>query len=126
MAFLKLFPHEGRDALTVSDVIRRLNDEFLVVDTDRDGGRDHVAAMIATALGFSDELPGKQERIAWLQSVQDTAVYVLFGDDQITMAGCCIMADTALFFGSRDEVDGPARPLVERAASALGYTVFEG
>jgi hypothetical protein len=30
------------------------------------------------------------------------------------------------FFGTPDEVDGAARPLVERAASVLGYTMFEG
>ncbi len=126
MAFVKLFPPEGRDALPVADVIERLRDEFDVVDADPDAGQDHVAGMIAATLRFSDAVPGKQERLAWFQSVQDSAVYVSFGDDLGVVANCCVMPDSELFFGHGDEVDGPARPLVDRAAVALGYTVFEG
>jgi hypothetical protein len=126
MAFIKLFPPEGRDALPVSDVIRRLEEEFDIVDADPDEGQDHVAGMIAATLRFSDALPGKQDRLAWLQAAQGAAVYVSFGDDLGIMAGCCVMPNAELFFGSRDEVDGPARPLVERAAAALDYTLFEG
>jgi hypothetical protein len=82
--------------------------------------------MIAVTLQFSDDLPGKQERLAWLQSVQEEAVYVSFGDELGLVASCCVMPDSGLFFDSPDELNGPARPLVERAADALGYTVFEG
>ena len=82
--------------------------------------------MIAAILGFSDSIPGKQERLAWLQSIQEAAVYVYFGDDLNTMAGCCLKPDTELFFDSPDEIHGPARPLVERAAAALGYTLYPG
>lgn len=64
--------------------------------------------------------------MAELQSVQDAAVQVSFGDDLGLVASCCVMPDSELFFGSPDEVDGPARPLVERAASALGYEGYEG
>jgi hypothetical protein len=126
MAFVKLFPPAGRDALPIADVIRRLEDEFAIVDADPDKGQDHVADMIAAMLRFSDAVPGKRERLAWLQSVQDAAVYVSFGDDLDTIAGCSVMPESELFFGSPDEVIGPARPLVERAASVLGYTLFEG
>jgi len=126
MAFIKLFPPEGRDALPVEDVIRRLRDEFDVVGADPDAGQDHVAGMIAATLRFSDSLPGKQERLAWLQSVQNEAVYVSFGDDVGLVASCCVKPDSELFFDSPDEIHGPARPLLERAASVLGYTVFEG
>ena len=51
---------------------------------------------------------------------------VSFGDNLGLLASCCVMTDSELFFGSPDEVDGPARPLVERAASALGYEVYPG
>jgi hypothetical protein len=74
MAFIKLCPPQGRDPLPVADVLRRLRDEFNFVDVDADAGQDHVGGMIAAALRFSDSLPGKQERLAWLQSVQDAAV----------------------------------------------------
>ena len=82
--------------------------------------------MIAATLRFSDALPGKQERLAWLRSVQNEAVYVSFGDELGLVASCCVKPDSELFFDSPDEIHGLARPLLERAASALGYTVFEG
>jgi hypothetical protein len=126
MAFIKLFPPERGDALPVKEIIRRLWDEFEVVDADPNAGQDHVAGMIAATLRFSDALPGKQERLEWLQSVQKDAVYVSFGDDLGLVASCCVKPDSELFFDSPDEIDGPARPLLDRAALALGYTVFEG
>ena len=125
MAYLKLFPREGCDALPVADVIRRLQDEFAGVDADADAGQDHVAAMIAATLRFSDSLPGKQARLSWLQSIQNEAIYVSFGDDLGLLASCCAMPGSELFFDSPDEINGPARPLVERAASALGYTLYD-
>jgi len=125
MAFIKLFSPEGRDPLPVKQVIRRLRDEFKVVDANPDAGQDHVAGMIAATLRFSDSLPGKQERLAWLQSIQDDAVYVSFGDDLGLVASCCVQPASELFFDSPDEIDGPARPLLERAAKALGYTVYD-
>lgn len=126
MAFIKLFPPDDKPALSVARVIRRLRDEFSFVDENPDEGQDFVASMIAATLGFSDVIPGKQERLQWLQSVQEHAVLVSFGDDLSIVASCCVLPDSELFFGSPDEVDGPARPLVERAASALGYTIYEG
>lgn len=123
MAFVKLLPPEGGDVLQVADVIRRLKNEFSIVHTDAEAGRDHIADIIAATLRFSDRVPGKQERIAWLLSVQESAVYVSFGDDLAVSASCCVKPDSELFFGNPDEVDGPARPLVERAASVLGYRV---
>ena len=119
MAFIKLVPPDGHDALPVDEVICRLRHEFDVVDADPDAGQDHVAGMIAATLRFSDSLPGKQERLAWLQSIQNDAVYVSFGDDLGLVASCCVQPGSELFFGSPDEVHGPARPLLERAASAL-------
>ena len=125
MAFIKLLPPEGRDALTVKKVIRRLRDEFIVVHADPDAGQNHVAGMIAATLNFSDSSPGKLEQLAWLQSVQNDAVYVFFGDDSDLVASCCVMPSSELFFDSPDEVDGLARPLLVRAANALGYTVYD-
>jgi hypothetical protein len=126
MAFVKLLPPEGGNALPVADLIRRLENEFNVVDADPDTGQDYVAGMIAVTLRVSDAVPGKQERLAWFQSVQDAAVMVSFGDDLGLVASCCVLPDAELLFGSPDEVDGPARPLIERAAAVLGYEVFEG
>jgi hypothetical protein len=126
MAFVKLFPPKGSDALPIADVIHRLEDEFSIVDADPEKGQDHVADMIVATLRFSDAIPSKQEQVARLQSAQGGAVYVSFGDQRSTMARCCVIPDSELFFDSPEEIDGPARPLVERAASALGYVVFDG
>lgn len=126
MAFIKLFPPEGRDPLSVDEITERLRDEFDEFTADADEGQDHVAGMIAAILRFSDAVPGKQEELEWLQSIQDEAVYVSFGDELSVIASCCVMPESELFFGSPDEVDGDARPLVERAADVLGYAVFEG
>lgn len=126
MAFVKLLPPEGGNALPVADVIRRLEDEFAVVDTDPDAGQEHVAGMIAATLRFSERVPGMQEQLAWYQSVQEAAVYISFGDDLSVTASCCVLPDSELFFGSPDEVNGHARPLVERAATVLGYRVYDG
>lgn len=126
MAKVKLVPLEGCSALAVGRVLRLLRDEFTQVEDDRDEGREHVAQRMAATLRFAETVPGKQERLAALRASQLDAVYVTFGDDFEVRAGCCVMPDTDLFFGSPDEVDGPARPLVERAARALGYRVREG
>ncbi len=126
MAFLKLIALETSGPLPVKDVVRRLTEEFHIVEVDEDGGQDHIASMIAATLRFSDELPGKQDQINRLLSLQETAVWVSFGDDLQVMTGTCVTTDPELFFGSRDDVDGPARPLVERAAVALGYELYEG
>lgn len=98
MAFIKLFSPDGRDALSVKEVVHRLRGEFDVVDADPDAGQDHVAGMIAATLRFSDSLPGKQERLAWLQSIQNDAVYVSFGDDLGLAASCCVQPGSELFF----------------------------
>jgi hypothetical protein len=126
MAFIKLFPSEGGEPLPGADIIRRLRDEFALVVADPDEGRDHVAGMIAATLQFSDAVPGKPARLAWLESVQEDAVWVKFGDSQVVMAACCLMPNCELFFGSPDEVEDPARSLVERCAAALGYELFQG
>jgi hypothetical protein len=126
MAFLKLIAPETSGPLPVKDVVRRLTEEFPIVEVDEHGGQDHIASMIAATLRVSDEVPGKQDQINSLLSLQETAVWVSFGDDLQVMTGTCVTTDFELFFGSRDDVDGPARPLVERAAVALGYELYEG
>ena len=126
MSFIKLFPPDGDDTLAVSDVIRRLQEEFDIVNSDPDEGQDYVSGIIAATLGFSDAIVDKQRIIDRLKSVQKDSVYLSFGDDLGLVACCCIIPGEELFFGSPDEVNGPARSLVERAALALGYTLFEG
>jgi hypothetical protein len=126
MAFLKLFPFEGQDWLPIDEVLDRMRTEFRFLDVDSDGGQDHVGDMIAATLRFSDDLPHKQAQLADLQSVRDSAVYVTFGDSDDVVGSCCLMRERAVFFDNPDEINGPARKLVERLAGALNYELYNG
>ncbi len=124
MAFVKLHPRG--DALPVAEIVRRLQEEFAAFEADPDEGRDRVADMIVATLRLPDSVPHKRTRLAELQVVQNQAVLVTFGDDWHCAASCCVMPGAELFFGSRSEVDGPAREAVERAAEVLGYDLQQG
>jgi hypothetical protein len=126
MAFVNLFPTDGGQSHPIPEKFKRLRGEFAVVDTDPARGREHMQSTIAATLRFSDILPRKQPQLARLRAAQNVAVYLTFGDSRDTTAGCCFVPDSEFFFGFPNEVDGPARPLVERCASALGYELFRG
>jgi hypothetical protein len=126
MAFIKLFPAENQPWHSLEEVSERLTLEFDYVDIDRDAGRKYVGRMIAATRRLADSLPGKQERLRLFGAFQDASAYVVFGDDTLTTAAFCYMPDSEVFFGSPDEVHGPQRALVERAARVLGYSVYEG
>lgn len=126
MTFIKLLPPEGSEPHSVARIVELLSEEFEVFESDVEAGRDHVDGMLAATLRFPDSLPGKQERIAWLQSVQNEAVMVAFSDGSEAVAQTCVIPNSELFFGTHDAVDGPGRQLVERAAVALRYGIVEG
>lgn len=126
MAFIKLFPPHGLEPHSVAQIIELLANEFEEFESDAEAGRDHVGGMLTATLRFPDSLPGKQERLASLRSVQNEAVMVAFGDGSDAVAQTCIMPDSELFFGLPDAIDGAARKLVDRAAAVLGYEIFAG
>ena len=126
MAFIKLFPHEGAPWLAVDCVVERLRDEFIYFHADRDEGRDHVGGMIAAVVKLPEDLPGRQEQLDNWKVAQESAIVVEFGNFPACFARTCVIAASELFFGRRDEVHGPARPFVDRAASILGYKLFCG
>ena len=126
MAFIRLSAPDDSQWLPTDVVVERLRREFGVVNPDHAAGRDYVGRMIAATEKFSDRIPGKQERLAELRRVHDAAVRVAFGDSGDNLAQVCLLPDTPLFFGTVEEVDGPARPLVDRCARVLGYELHEG
>ncbi|WP_442481745.1 hypothetical protein [Aeoliella sp. SH292] len=126
MAFIKLLPPKGSEPHSVARIVELLHEEFDVFESDAEAGMNQVDGMLAATLRFPDSLPGKQERLAWLRSVQNEAVMVAFSDGSDAMAQTCVMPDSELFFGSPDAIDGAARKLVDRAAAKLGYEIFEG
>lgn len=118
MPFVKLLPRG--EALSVAEIVRRLQEEFAAFEADPDEGRDRVAEMIVAALQLPDSAH-KSTRLNELQAMQNEAVLVTFGDDFRTAAICCLLPGAELFFGRRAEFAGPAREAVERAAEVLGY-----
>jgi hypothetical protein len=126
MEFVKLLPPENAKPLPVAKVLRRLRDQFKVVEADKSQGWDHVADMIAATLRYSDDIPEREQQLAWLESVQEDAVYVAFGDTPDAVASCCVMPGAELYFATPDEIHGPLRPLIDRCATALGYELVEG
>jgi hypothetical protein len=126
MAHIRLWPYNNR-FLPVASVLERLRAEFQVVNADAARGQASVVKWIELTQRFADaiRIPGKDERLALLQSVQVAAVYVSFGDSLELLASCYVMPGVALFFESTDEVSGPARRLVERAGITLGYRLDE-
>jgi hypothetical protein len=125
MAYIKLLPPTDGEAMPVIEVIRRLRDEFGVVELDPDAGQDYVAEMIAATHRWSHAVPGKQEQLEHLKKSQQAAVLVAFGDDHGTVAQCLLMPGWDLLFDKREELEGPARPLLTRAAVALGYRLSD-
>lgn len=126
MAFIKLLPPEGSEPHSVARIIELLANDFEEFESDAEAGRDHVGGMLAATLRFPDSLPGKQERLAWLRSVQNEVVMVAFRDGSDAVAQTCVMPNSELLFGDCDAVDGSARKLVDRAAMVLKYDVFKG
>jgi hypothetical protein len=126
VAFIKLWPAEGQKALLVAEIIERFREEFENVHTDAVAGQEHVGAMITATLRFSDAIPGKQERLESLRSVQSQAVLVSFGDCPELVVSVCVRSGSELFIDSPKALHGDARPLVERAAHALDYVLFRG
>ena len=125
MAFVKLEPLVGKPYLSVDRIIDHLRLEFDWVEVDREEGRSHVNGMLAFAYRVSDEVPGKVERTKKWEAALDQSAWVSFGDSDAS-ASCCLIPETELFFGDADAIAGAGRRIVQRAADALGYEVFEG
>jgi hypothetical protein len=84
-----------------------------------------VDDLIAQTLRSTEAAPLKQAQLEWLQSVQEDAVFVSFGNTPDRVASCCLLPKSDVYFHSAEEIQGALRPLVERCAVVLGYDVVE-
>src|SRR5262245_49283658 len=78
----KLIPGNGGPFLEPDEVVRRLRDEFDVVEADAEQGREHVQGMVRRLLKMeSGGTVGVDVHIDRLQKAREGAVMVVIADD---------------------------------------------
>ncbi len=118
----RLSPKPGRRHLTPSEVIRRLREEFAIVEADRDAGADHVGDMIAQFL----RMHAPQEIIEAHRKAQPEAIRVTVADEPEAEAflSFVTMPEAGLFIDYHSSQHEQATEgLLRRCAEALGYEI---
>ncbi|ADB15123.1 hypothetical protein Psta_0433 [Pirellula staleyi DSM 6068] len=118
----RLSPKSGRSYLTPSEVVRRLREEFAIVDTDRDAGADHVGDMIAQFL----RMRAPDEIVEAHRKAQPEAVWVTVADEPSGERALSFVAmpGEGLFIGYHSgEQERATEGLLRRSAAALGYEI---
>src|SRR4051812_8996384 len=113
-------PKHGRDYLTPSEVVRRLREEFAIVQADQDAGADHVGDMIAQFL----RMRAPREIIEAHRKAQPEAIRVTVADEAEGKACSSFVAmpDDGLFIGCHSgQREQSTEGLLRRCAEALGY-----
>jgi len=124
-----LVPRSGRRYLDPADVIARMEATFSYVEITEEGARDHVAAwMQQLAFVTEDGRCGDAHRlIDQLEQSQDAACFIHFGND-LGADGLCLsmlMIPHQPLIIEGHGTDGQTLALIENAAAALGYELFE-
>jgi len=124
----KLIPADGTSYLAPEEVVRRLNDEFEVVETDVEEGRDHVQSMILQFIKMqTGGKAGCDVHIERLQNVRDAAVMVVIADDIRSQDGrlrFAVIPEEPIIVGYwSGRHQRLAEPLLQRCSQALGYSV---
>ena len=118
----KLTPADGKTYLTPDEVVRRLSDEFDVVESDAQQGREHVQAMVRRFLKA-----GAEETIDRLQKGCDAAVMVVIADEPQSQDGrlrfAVIPGEPIIVGYWSGRHRRLAEPLLKRCSQALGYSV---
>ena len=119
----RLDPKSGRSPLGPEEVVRRLRQEFVAVDEDREAGARHIDQMVAQFRRMN--APG--EIIEAHLRMRDEAIHVVVTDDPTSeeaYLSFTVMPGEGLFIGyhSRQHEDA-ARPVLEQCAQALGYEI---
>ena len=115
----RLSPKPGRHYLTPSEVVRRLREEFAIVQADQDAGADHVGDMIAQFLRMRP-----QEIIETHRKAQTEAIRVTVADEAEGEACLSFVAmpDDGLFIGCHSgQHEQSTEGVLRRCAEALGY-----
>jgi hypothetical protein len=119
----RLVPRSGDPPLGPEEVVRRLRQEFAIVEDDREAGARHVDQMMAQFRRMN----APEEVIAAHRRMRDEATHVVVTDDptsEVAYLSFTAMPGEGLFIGyhSRQHED-TAHPILERCAQALGYEI---
>jgi hypothetical protein len=122
---------EDEQFLEPDEVLRRLRAEFPVVEINQDYGREMVQERIDFIERRSSEgLDPWLENDKTLERLRcgiNSALGVYFADEpdaEFAYLTTVVMQNEPLFFGyTSDEHQQNARPLLKRAAKALGYDI---
>jgi hypothetical protein len=120
----RLVPQDGVSYLAPKEAVRRLAEEFAICEFDNDEGQDHVGDMLAKLI----ELKAPQAIIDEVAASRETAIRVRVTDDENPESENYLSLllrsnDGPLIGYPSASVEALVRPLVERCARALGYTI---
>jgi len=124
-----LIPRSGRRYLDPKDVIARMQATFAYVEITEDGARDHVAAWLGQ-LAFVTEKGRRADAdrlMDQLEQSQNAACFIHFGND-LGADGICLtmlMIPHQPLIVEGHGTDEQTLALIDNAATALGYEVFE-
>jgi hypothetical protein len=118
----KLTPSDGKSYLATNEVVRRLRDEFPVVEADAQQGREHVRGMVRRFLKA-----GAEETIDRLQKGSDEALMVVIADEAHSQDGklrfAVIPGEPIIVGYWSGRHRRLAEPLLQRCSQALGYSI---
>ena len=124
-----LVPRSSRRYLDPADVIARMQAAFKYVEISEEGARAHVAAWMEQ-LAFVTEAGRRADAnrlIDQLEQSQDAACFIHFGND-LGADGLCLsmlMIPHQPLTIEGHGSDEPTAALIENAAAALGYELFD-
>jgi hypothetical protein len=124
----KLSPADRTSYLEPEEVVRRLRQEFEVVDLDPDQGREHVQGMVRRLLKMeSGGAVGMDVHIDRLQKARDGTVMVIIADDDRSPDGrlkfAVIPGEPIIVGYWSGRHQRLAEPLLKRCSQVLGYSV---
>ena len=123
-----LVPRNGRRYLDPADVIARMHATFSYVEITEEGACDHVAAWLQQLAFVTQEGRADADRLMdQLEQSRDAACFIHFGND-LGADGMCLtmlMIPHQPLIVEGHGTDRQTLALIENAAAALGYEVFE-
>jgi hypothetical protein len=123
------YDEDSESFLSLREVLRRLHEEFRIVQVDRKRGHDSVQASI----GYLEKLESKdseiREKLDRLRATAQQASYVYLADRDepgLSYLTTVLTPDEPIMFGYASLThQEQARPLLERASKALDYYIEE-
>ena len=98
---------------------------FKIANYSYEVGREFVTGKIAKLKIFPSNLPGIGDEIKNLELHLDKSIFVEFGDNDESIASCCLIPENAIFFGGSEHVDGKSKSAVIKLSKIIRYKVHK-